>query len=668
MFPLLEKKWFVYTAGLAFFFVLFRYYGYYEDAGRYLLQAIHFLYPERFINDVSFMFGNQDNFTIFSPFLAFFFKIFGVNHGGIAAYLLIEILWGLSAITLFIRWTRQWGYPAWALPAFIACLVTLTNRGYGSGDYFGIFDLLLVARFAAQALVLCGLAFLWSKNRYISLVIFIGALAIHPLIGGWGLPLWLLYHYPKLRIPLTVAVLIAPLTGFLHVGRFDFFPSDWYSTTLPFTPTGKDALVYAEILVFWWVAWKFCRNLAVSRLASVFFWLTLAGVFWQYAGIISRHELLVQAQPYRVLWIGFIPMFPIAALCLRDFFHKPTPLSLWFESKPRFVRGVFVFALIFLVLSGVLDNFIKLSLEQGIGSMKSFFFFANLPLDLHSLRKIILGALVLICLAEHRHWPAIAFGFSMLNGFFTILPIVTCFFLLFPSVKGVLRKTLLAFTLVFTFAEYLSILPVSPFLESGIQSSIFLVVIFILVLWVIFVSKTTRQEHLKTPLLIMVASLFIWNAFNWDARSDVCILDERQMDTFFESPIFPQIKDRGRILFVEDNESPLQSRFKFLTGTYADATIHIGSLFYKEHHSEAIHRQNALLWGDTTTSNLSGLSYRIANVYDNPDTLLARVQFLCRLGEITHFATDYRNMPLPLQDSLFLNVKQKYMWLYKCEK
>jgi len=668
MIALLEKKWFIYIAGLAFFFVLFRYYGYYEDAGRYLLQAIHFLYPERFVDDVPFMFGNQDNFTIFSPFLALFFKIFGVNHGGIAAYLLIAILWGLSAITLFIRWTRQWGYPAWALPTFIACLVTLTNRGYGSGEYFGIFDLFLVARFAAQALVLCGLAFLWSKNRYVSLVSFMGAFALHPLIGGWGLPLWFLYHYPKLQQPLTVAVLLAPLTGFLHIGRFDFFPNDWYSTTLPFTPTGEDALVYAEILVFWWVAWKFCKNFAVSRLASVFFWLSLAGIFWQYAGIILRHELLVQVQPYRALWISFVPMFPVAALCLRNFFHNSSPLTLWFDSKPKFVRGVFILALLLLVLSGVIDNFVKLSLEQGLGSMESFFFFANLPLDLHSLRKVILGVLALICLVEHRYWPAIAFGFSAFNGFFTILPITVCLFLLFPSIKGLLRKLLLAFTLVFSFAEYLLIIPVSPFSGPGIQSSIFLVTMFVLVLWVIFVIETTRQEYLKAPLLIMVAILFIWDVFNWDARGDVYILDERQMDAFLESPIFPQVPDRGRILFVENNESPLQSRFKFLTGSYADATIHIGSLFYKEHHLEAIHRQNALLRGDTTLGNLGGLLYRVANVYDNPDTLLARVHFLCELGEITHLVTDYRNMPLPLQDSLFLNVKQKYMWLYECKK
>ena len=53
-------------------------------------------------------------------------------------------------------------------------------------------------------------------------------------------------------------------------------------------------------------------------------------------------------------------------------------------------------------------------------------------------------------------------------------------------------------------------------------------------------------------------------------------------------------------------------------------------------------------------------------IYHNPDSLLARVHYLCGAGEITHFATDYANMPLPKQDSVYLDVKQKNVWLYGC--
>ena len=138
------------------------------------------------------------------------------------------------------------------------------------------------------------------------------------------------------------------------------------------------------------------------------------------------------------------------------------------------------------------------------------------------------------------------------------------------------------------------------------------------------------------------------------------------MDVFFAETIFPQIKDRGRILFVENGESPLQSRFKFLTGTYADETINIGEVFFKGQYFEAMHRKNALLLGDTILGNWENYSERIAKVYANPDTLWARVNNLCEFHEIKHFVTDYANMPLFKVDSVFLDVKQKYVWLYEC--
>ena len=663
---LLEKKWFVYTAGLAFFFVLFRYYGYFEDAGRYLLQVVHFLHPERFVNDVPFMFGNQDSFTIFSPLLALFFKVFGVNHGGVFAVLLIEILWGLAAITLFVRWTKMWGHPVWALPTFIACLVVLTNKQYGSGAYFPIIDHILVARFAAEVFILLGLAFLRSRNRYVSLVMFLLASVLHPLMGGWGVPLWLLLHFPKLRLSMMVGVVLAPLTGFLHAGRLDFYPSDWFGDRLPFTPTGEDAFFYAGILVFWWVVWKFCRNLAVSKFASAIFWLSLFGVFWQYAGIALRHQLLVQAQPYRVLWLGFIPMVPVSVLCLWEYFRNPTALPLWLKAKPRLIFSVFVFALVFLVASAFLHNMVQLAMEQDIGDVGLARGLMDLPTMLLPVHKVVLGVLALICLAERRFWFAITFGLSLFNGDLTILPIIAIILYLFPSIEGLLKDFLIVTAIVVSLAEYLSGLQASPLLGPGVQSSIFLVIIFCLVAITVFLYKKNKTNLLWIPFLLMIASFVVWDFAKWDVRSESRILDELQMDAFFDETAFPQIKNRGKILFVENGESPLQSRFKFLTGTYADETINIGELFYKGQHIEARKRKNALLLGDTVLGYWGNYTQRIADVYANPDTLLSRVNFLCNIGDITHFVSDYPREPLSKQDSLYLSKKKKYVYLYRC--
>lgn len=666
MIDLLKKKLFVYTAGLAFFFVLFRYYGYYEDAGRYLLQAVHFLHPERFVNDVPFMFGNQDSFTVFSPLLVIFFKIFGVNHGGAIAVLLLELFWGLAAITLFVRWTKSWGRPAWALPAFVACVVVITNKTYGSGAYFPIVDHILVARFAAEGFVLWGLAFIGSKNRYVSLGLFLFATILHPLMGGWGIPLWLLYHYSRLRLPLSIAVLLAPLTGFLRVGRLDFYPSDWFADRLPFTPTGEDALFFAGILVFWRLVWKFSKNYAVLRFASVVFWLCLVGIFWQYVGILMRHQLLVQAQPYRALWLGFVPMVPVAILCLWQIFREKSQFSLWLVARPRLVRAIFGTSLLFFVASAFLENMVQLALEQNVGKMGIALGLMNVPAYLLPVHKVLLGILAIICLAERRFWLAISFGLSLFNGCFTILPMIAIAFYLIPSMKGLFKDLLIATAIVVSFVEYLSALQASPLVDSGFYSSVFFGVLFALVIWIIRWNNSSKQKYLWLPLLLMLVAFTVWDVFKWDVRGESRVLDERQMDAFFDKTVFSQIQDRGRILFVENGETPLQSRFKFLTGTYADETINIGELFYKGQFQEATKRKNALLLGDSILGNWGNYTQEIAKVYANPDTLLTRVQYLCTIGEITHFATDYDDMPLFKEDSVFLDIKRNYVWLYKC--
>ena len=667
MIDLLKKKWFIYTAGLAFFFVLFRYYGYFEDAGRYLLQVVHFLYPERFVNDVPFMFGNQDSFTLFSPLLVVFFKIFGVNHGGMVALFLLELLWGLAAITLFIRWTRLWGCPVWALPTFIVSLVVLTNKTYGSGAYFPIIDHILVARFAAEIFILLGLAFLWSRNKFISLVIFMLAAVLHPLMGGWGIPLWLLYHYPKMRWPIGAAAVVAPLTVFLHVGRLDFYPADWFGGGLPFTPTGEDALFFAGILFFWWLVWKFSRDYSVSKFASVLFWISLIGIFWQYVGIIMRHQLLVQAQPYRVLWLGFVPMLPIGVLCIWENREGLSRQSLWLLSRKSLIRAVFGMALAYFVVSAFLGNMVQLALEQGFGDMETARSLMNLPTHLLPIHKIVLCVLTLICLVERKYWFAISFGLSLFNGSLTILPMIVIAFYLFPSIEGWLKNVLVTLAIVISFVEYLSGLQASPLLGSGVQSSIFIVILFSLAFFIVCLPKRSNEKMLWIPFLLAIVSFFVWDFAKWDVRSESRALDESQMDVFFDETAFPQIQDRGKILFVENEEFPLQSRFKFLTGTYADETINIGELFYKGQFQEARKRKNELLLGDTVLGDLRNYSRRIAEVYANSDTLSARARFLCEIGKITHFVTDNAQMPLLRLDSLYLMKKNKYVYLYGCK-
>ena len=202
--------------------------------------------------------------------------------------------------------------------------------------------------------------------------------------------------------------------------------------------------------------------------------------------------------------------------------------------------------------------------------------------------------------------------------------------------------------------------------NTGIASVLFFGVLFIVSYWIITLKKEDLARSIAVPLLVLIVSLSVWDAYRWDSRNEIVVLNEKQMDAFFETPIFPQVRDRGKLLFSVDFESPNPSRMNFMTGAYADVSIVVGEIFYKEQYKESKRRQSALLTGSNQKDDLNDLHERINKIYTNPDTLLARVHYLCGAGEITHFATDYADMPLPKQDSLYLSVKNKYVYLYGC--
>ena len=123
----------LYALGLAFFFALVRYRGFAYDAALYLLQVMNYLQPERFGNDVPFMYGNQDSFSIFSPIFAEVFKLLGVNIGGIVAMMFVLLAMCVSLITLVCRWTKLFNAEQWRFPIVFLLFVMLASKEYEAG-------------------------------------------------------------------------------------------------------------------------------------------------------------------------------------------------------------------------------------------------------------------------------------------------------------------------------------------------------------------------------------------------------------------------------------------------------------------------------------------------------------------------------------------------------
>lgn len=699
MLNILEKKRFIYLFGLAFYFVLAHYSGYVLDAALYLLQVVNYLHPERFVNDVPFMFGNQDSFTIYSPIVAKFFDLFNVDLGGRLLTFILQFFWGVGAICFVEKWCSHFDCKKWTFPLFAIFVLILTSKRYGCGSWtFPVIEPILMARFFAEIFALFALAFFFHKSKYISLLFLFASSLVHPLMCGWGLPLWLFYHYPKARFPVALISLIFPLTAFLHFGKFDFYPNDWLVKPYSFTPDWNDFLVYSGYLLFWMVMSRQIKDSKVSRFSISIFFIMAIAVYLQYVGAFAGHIFLHQVQPYRAQWMCAIAAIPTFVLFVKESFIGKTDCTLknyacavlglcaisqtnWFvlllilsiivfapskrfkitDFNIKWEKFFLYFALIVCAANICLENFIEMSVQQAMGNT-----YLAIKLDavleyLTPIKSAILLALTLIALKKRKWCFALAFALSFCNGKFQILPLASTLLYVIPNLRISLKQLVVSVVLVLSFVEVLDSLE-----KSALWSICFVTLLFPISYSILKQLQSRNVRKFTMSSFFLLVLFVVWDAHAWDARSDYERLNERQMEAFLKEPIFPQIKNRGKLLFVVDNEGPLQSRFNFLTGAYGDASIYVGEIFYKGQYIESNRRRTALLTGDSKPVFLGDYENKIHLVYTNPDTLLQRVNYLCSIEDISNIATDYDNMKLPKLDSTYLDIKQKFVYLYQC--
>ena len=716
----MKTKWLFYFFSLLVFFALERYKGFDKDAAIYLLQVMNYLQPERFVNDVPFMFGNQDTFSIFSPIVAVVFKILGVNVGGMVATLFMLLTLCVALTTFVFRWVKLFNVNRWAAPVVLSMFILLAGKVYGSGSlYIPYFEPYLVARVFSEIFMVAGLVFFFEKNRYLSLVFFVLASFMHPLMGGWAMLLWFFFHYPKFRAPILAIFALSPLSGFLHIGRLDYFPDDWRPLYL--RPAWDEFAVYLGFLSFWLVMSRHFKGHVLSKFSITLFWISLAGVYLQFVGSYAEHLLLYQAQPFRVLWLSMIPVIPVYAIYIHDCVKDDKALPIknyaililglfviagmeWIDLcvvikyvwlillaalamvvyipagkkevliSPFLTRILFSVGFVILFFDSIVCNYIQLAIEQSVGNVSMAVAWFDIPEYLSIVRMLLLIMFALICMNQKKYGCALMFAFAFCNSALKILPMVGLLLCMMPNLSVVVRKGLLAFSISFSFFEIVNSLyrfnstEVLPLEGNPLATIAMFVTLFVVTCMFVFVKRNLNERKTIVPFAALFVSLVVWDAYRWDSRDEAITLNERQMDAFFEKPIFAQVKDRGKLLFAVDNETPKQSRINFMTGAYADESIYVGEVFYKDQFVESNRRRSALLTGSSQMAYLGNFSERMMNVYHNPDTLLSRVQYLCEAGEITHFATDYANMPLPKLDSVYLEIKQKNVWLYGCPK
>lgn len=718
---ILKSKWLPFALGIPLFFCLHHYEGIKDDAILYLLQAIHSIYPERFVNDVPFMFGNQDSLGLFTPLYRLFITNFTIASGTKLATFIFQLIWIVSFIFLVRAIGISFKNRLWILPITILFLGICADKM----PHFKILFVEFVhhyncSRLLSIALGLAGLAFLFSKRKWFSLIFFFIGTIIHPLSAGWGLPVWFFVFYPKTKHAIILFSALMPLSFLFHTGSFDIIPNNWFKRPLVYATDIWDLFRITSYILFlgYYIPQKVTGHLfQISKAIAI---TLLIAYYWNFWGFFGKHSLLYQLQTWRAEWLAWAVVTPFFLNILFSEIRKKKHLSSFITSHSCFVLSMLFLSLfpplntpffflvaymdrikpfsnffpkclsslrlprynrtrcvlgsilfIFCIISAVYANIVELALN---GSLPTFFLCGNFRIS-----QLLTRSCMFVCtfvsiifaiysLSIKKRIAAICFGIYVVFPIFLFIPLLGLFLLFFDMQKKrsiVIGIGLLLFSLIEGFSStqfrchaFFDILGVyfKPVLFFWL---------FIILAWSFsFITKKANT----IIILFLILSTSSYAFCFWDSRSETTIRTESAFELFKKETIFPYIRDRGKIFFYVTGNLVNTPRIQFLTGAYLSALTHIGEPFYPKQFFEAQKRDNYLFYKKQLgIANEKHEYITFASTYlSNPDTLVDRINFLCKNKEISHLVSDVPNLPYHSQDSLALHVLDKEIYLYQC--
>jgi hypothetical protein len=290
------------------------YAGIRHDSQLYTAQALRHIQPDSFAHDLFFLYGSQDDYTLFSPLYAQAIRWLGIDQGALILTLSGQALWLTGA---FLLARRLLPTPLHWLGLGLAIVLN---------DYYGYYifaygESFLTPRIYAEGLAMMNMSLLVGGCIWIAAGLLVVALLLHPLnalMGGLVAVFWLFHRCPRAMVGVT-------LTGLLLIGVLAFvgippangllltMSDTWYAISdgrsmhlfLHNWDSGnwsRVALTLALLLSTWRLADDPLRT--VSRAAS-FAIICGLGLAWL-GGEIWHNVLLIQLQTWRVLWLGMV--------------------------------------------------------------------------------------------------------------------------------------------------------------------------------------------------------------------------------------------------------------------------------------------------------------------------------------------------------------------------
>lgn len=305
----------LFTLFVALWLLQHPYWGIMHDGVLYTGQALKHLYPENFTRDVFFLYGSQDDYTLFSPIYATLIDYLGLGEAARLITLFGMLLWCYAVWRFSSFWP---GAGRW-LYLFLLALLPLE---YGGNAIFEAAEPYPVPRLWADALVLLAAAFWLEKRFYRALAIWLLSALLHPLMALAGLAFVFFYELRfTLRWGLVVAavLLLVCCLALFNVSMFGrlFQAMDpvwldlvYQRTSLYMFPTAWGVSEYNVLvfhtLVLLWAAWL----IEDARLKRVFVAACATGLAGWLVAVVGgdwlHSELVLQVQPWRTLWLMYV--------------------------------------------------------------------------------------------------------------------------------------------------------------------------------------------------------------------------------------------------------------------------------------------------------------------------------------------------------------------------
>lgn len=307
------------------------YHGIWNDGLLYTAQALHRLYPAVYGNDLFFLYGSQDEFTLFTPIYAALVNFIGLNAATITLLLASFALWIAAAMLLVGSLVR--GFTFWLALTFIFALpgIYIPNSGLSYAEPF------LTARLPAEAFTLFSLAMMLRGKWVYSFTALLVAFAFHPLMALGGGALVGLYglrgHWKGGALLAVTGLALVGLLAFADVSPFDrifrVMDSQWYQlAVLRFnnvTPQGLQ-LEHWNPILFSLSLLSAAAFVAGGRLRVILVLALIIGLGGIALTVIStlffHNLLLIQLQPWRALWITKLFSCIAAAWLISGFWRR----------------------------------------------------------------------------------------------------------------------------------------------------------------------------------------------------------------------------------------------------------------------------------------------------------------------------------------------------------